>query len=680
MFKSDIVFFMIDRIRKFFLLTVNPDALPTNHGATLVANTAFLTVGVIGAIVLITALVLGEQDVVIVAATVGIVGAITGYVLWKNGHVVLATILHAGGLVFSGTIAFLGLQTIGGPTGILLLASVITAGGFLGWKGAIVDVLCVFCCGVAVLLFGDELRLLLGWSSEPFVLPEDLVQLFVFLSIPAWGAYVVAVDASNRQAWKSSYANKQRLEKVNAQLQQSQQQQAKVAALGLQALQDVPLKDIEDSCRDVFVEVVPNAECFWPPSKALTDEEIQALSLDVDIEYALFVDGLMQIISTRRLREALIAERARLASELQKEQRMESLSRMAGGVAHDFNNALMVVIGIGDDLLMTSSLTEKSKKGIETILSVSRHISDMTTQLLLFAKGLPIKESLVNVNQIVEGMTLVLQQMVPTGVTLSITVSETPAIVRLPLEQIERMVLNLVRNSSMAYEGRSQGHIQVVVYVERVENTLLKDVAVCIQVQDDGVGMDEQTLERAIEPYFSIRGSTGLGLSTVHGLIEQAGGVLEITSQVGKGSTVRLCMPATSEQDIKGTIKPLKHALRKGTILLIDDEPLVRSSVKVLLENLGWHVLSVSGREEAFSIVEQDVQLDVVVCDVRLNEESGFDLINKLQENGLTASVLYITGFATNATETLAQNENLLVKPFLSHDLNLAIQRLLEQV
>ena len=96
-------------------------------------------------------------------------------------------------------------------------------------------------------------------------------------------------------------------------------------------------------------------------NKILSDLEVQA-SLDVDVRTSLFVDGLMQIISTRRLREKLIAERARLAAELQKEQRLESLSRMAGGVAHDFNNALMVITGIGDDLLTTASLNEKSTK------------------------------------------------------------------------------------------------------------------------------------------------------------------------------------------------------------------------------------------------------------------------------------------------------------------------------
>ena len=132
---------------------------------------------------------------------------------------------------------------------------------------------------------------------------------------------------------------------------------------------------------------------------------------------------------------------------------MESLSRMAGGVAHDFNNALMVITGIGDDLLTTATLNEKSSKGIETMLSVSRHMSDMTTQLLFFAKGLPIKESPVDVNTIVNDMEGMLSQLLPSGVELTMSTTSEPVVVTLPPDQVERMVLNLVRNSSMAFEG-----------------------------------------------------------------------------------------------------------------------------------------------------------------------------------------------------------------------------------
>ena len=670
---------MTEWFRQFFALDVHPDRLPTNHGATLVANTAFATVGVIGLIIMCSALLLGEHIVVIAATGSGIGGALVGYQLWQRGYIVIATSLHAGGLVVAGALSFLGTQTIGGPTGILYLASVITAGGFLGRKGAVVDVAMVSLSGVLILVLGDDLRPLLGLSPEPFIPPESLVQLFVFFSIPAWGAYVVAVDTSNRQAWKAAFQNKQRLEKANLQLQQSQQQQAKVADLGLLALQDVPIQDIESMCRNVFIEVIPNGEELWSSEDTLTDQAVQSLSLDVDIEYALFVDGLMQIISTRRLREQLMAERARLASELQKEQRLDALARMAGGVAHDFNNALMVVTGIGDDLLTRSPLEPKTQKGIETILSVSRHISDMTTQLLLFAKGLPIKESLVDVNEVVSNMDAVLSQVVPDFVNLQITVSDRPVMVRFPLEQIERIVLNLVRNSSMAYEGLSQGLIQVSVGHQQMDGTQGKVSVVCLQVTDDGVGMDEDTRERAIEPYFSIRGSTGLGLSTVHGLVEQAGGIIKIQSQVGRGTTIQLLIPAALEAQQTLPFASLDSERRKGRVLLIDDEPLVRHSVQGLLENQGWAVLSVAGREGAESIVSQQIALAFVVCDVRLADELGFDLMNDLRHQGLNVPVLYITGFSTKNTERLNRNEQWLVKPFVSQDLRLAIERLLDE-
>ena len=674
---NGILVFMKEFFRQYFTLDSHPDQLPTNHGATLVANTAFATVGVIGLIILIPALIWGEHLAVAAAALFGVVGAINGHFLWHRGNIVLSTVLHAGGLVLAGNLALFGTQTIGGSTGILYLASVITAGGVLGVRGALIDIAAVFISGVLILFFGDTLRPMIGLSAEPFVPPETIVQLFVFFSIPAWGAYVVAVDLSNRQAWKSAFQNKQRLEKSNHQLQLSQQQQAKVADLGLMALQDVPLTQIEKACWTVFVDVIPNGEVLWPKDKRLSDIDVQALSLDVDIAYSLFVDGLTQIISTRRIREKLIAERARLAAELQKEQRLESLSRMAGGVAHDFNNALMVITGIGDDLLTTASPNEKCTKGIETMLSVSRHMSDMTTQLLFFAKGLPIKESPVDVNKIVQDMEEMLKQVLPSHVHLTILLAPDPAIVKLPPDQVERMVLNLVRNASMAFEGRENGFIKVSVSILNHHKDDMDSV--CIHVEDNGVGMDDETKERAIEPYFSIRGSTGLGLSTVHGLIEQAGGTLEIFSRLGEGTNIKLWIPMVQDDWLNTSVGLLKTTQHRGTALLIDDEELVRESVKLLLENLGWLVLDVGSRAKALEIVATDTTISLVVCDVRLGEEQGFEAVKELQTAGLDASILYITGYASRGNKRLPHNEHLLVKPFRGDELKAAIEKLLNE-
>ena len=646
--------------------------IPKNHGATLVANTAFATVFVIAMIVLIPALWFGVHPIVIQALATSMLGAILGFVLWRRGHIALATFLHAGGLVFTGSLAFLGTQSLGGAAGILLLASVITAGGFLGLKGAIIDASVVLFAGWTIILFGDDIRPYLDMGSEPYQVPEFLVNMFVLFSIPAWGAYVVAIDRSNRKAWHTALENKERLEVVNVQLQNSQQQQAKIADLGLLALQDISVQYLETLCQKVFVEFVPNGEEFWPPDVTLSAVELQKMSLLVPIEYSTFVDGLIQIITTRRLREELLQERARLASELQKEQRLESLSRMAGGVAHDFNNALMVVTGVAEDMLHHIDANPRSKKGVETILTVSRHIGDMTNQLLLFAKGLPLKKTPVDVSKMVCGMRSVLERVVPAQITLSIDAPDNDYRVLLPGDQVERIVLNLVRNSSMAFHEGAVGEI-------RVETNVSEDLRdIFIRITDNGMGMDAQTLERAIEPYFSVRGSTGLGLSTVHGLIQQAGGRMEIESTQGIGTTVSLWLPTVKDPLLDSDFEAVPSTGSK-LALLIDDETLVRQSVRLLLERLGWNVASCSNREEAESVLNTKLtDIEVVVCDIRLNNEDGFTLVDALKAQGLTSPVLYMTGYTSSIDYQLEGNEQLLVKPFQSEQLRLALEVLLE--
>lgn len=160
--------------------------LPANHGATSVANTAFATVFVIALIVLIPSLIWGAHPMVYFALLTSISGSIVGFTLWHRGHIVTATVLHAGGLIVTGVFTFIGTQTLGGATGILLLASVITAGGFLGLKGAVLDVLLGFFVLGLAYFFGDDLRTLLGFSQEPYVAPEYVLQLFV-LSVSQLG-------------------------------------------------------------------------------------------------------------------------------------------------------------------------------------------------------------------------------------------------------------------------------------------------------------------------------------------------------------------------------------------------------------------------------------------------------------------------------------------------------------
>ena len=215
--------------------------IPKNHGATLVAYTAFATVFLIAMMVLIPALWHGVHSLVVQALASSMVGAVLGFVLWRKGHIVLATTLHAGGLV-DWFFSLVGNSNTGRPGWDLLLASVISR-RVSGSKRAFVDTCGSFMGGV-ILLFGDEIRPYFDMSSEPYLPPEYLVNLFVFFSIPAWGGYVVAIDMSNRRAWHTAVENKERLEVVNRQLQNSQRQQAKIADLGLLAL-EMSVQEIE---------------------------------------------------------------------------------------------------------------------------------------------------------------------------------------------------------------------------------------------------------------------------------------------------------------------------------------------------------------------------------------------------------------------------------------------------
>ena len=266
-----------------------------------------------------------------------------------------------------------------------------------------------------------------------------------------------------------------------------------------------------------------------------------------------------------------------------------------------------------------------------------------------------------------------LKQVLPNFIELEIQSSPEEAVVTLSPDQIERMVLNLVRNSSMAFEGRRQGKITVSVSTSNEVGV----PSVCIAVNDNGVGMDEETKERAIEPYFSIRGSTGLGLSTVHGLIEQVGGTLEIFSRVGEGTMIKLWMPMSVETGDLTSVPLMERTTDMGTVLLIDDEELVRDAVKVLLENLGWRVIAVGNSQQAQDVVSKPVDIALIVCDVRLGDEQGFDVVNVLKQVGIEAPVLYITGYASRSHQGLQDNAHLLVKPFLSEDLDKAIQTVL---
>lgn len=644
-------------------------SIPSSHGATAVAQASFGTVVIVGLLLFIGALWTNQDLPVYLSLCAGIFGAIMGYALWQRKKFVIATSINAGGLLLSGFIVYIYTAKLTSPTGILLLASVITAGGLLGRKGAIVDICLAFLIITVGYFFGHDIRLLLQVEPNGYEVEESLMLIFIVSSIPSWGAYVVAIDASNRQAWQKYYVSNQKLLEQQKAITRAKKQQEEVANLGLFATGDASLQSIEQRCWQIVKNNFPQAEQEWGyliKNGGLSEEKISRIDVQ-DTSQQLFLSSLTQVLRARNLRESILLERAALANQLQREERLEALSRMAGGVAHDFNNALSLVVSIADEYASDPSLPPHVTAGTETILEATRHASELTKQLLLFSKGIPVENTPIKASDILYETLPILKRMLHNKGELLIDIQKSNHFINMRKENLQRIFFNLVQNAAESLH--KEGWVRIT--IEHSQDQLT------ISVIDNGEGMDASTKEKAIEPYFSGKEQTGLGLSTVHGLIEQVGGSLRIQSAKDIGSTITITIP--THEDSESSIQNNSPSMSKEkSVLLLDDEPFVRMAIEMFLRRLGWSVYCAGTRAEAMDYIHTPISL--IVCDIRLVDDTGYDVVKSLSANGLHAPVLYVTGYAGIQNTNKDRNNHLLIKPFRLHDLEKALQTVLDEV
>lgn len=621
------------------------------HGAHRVAAASFGTVMLVCVVLLIAVILLGEQEQssIIALIVVSLVGSAAGYLAWRNAFYRLATTMGSAGLLSAGLFTLVLSNTMGNATGILLLASVITAGGLLGWRAAVYDMIAVLVVVAIGWFWGPEIRLMLSIPLEGVQPSEFLVSLFVLTSVPCWGAYVVAIDASNRQAWQSEAASNTLLLQANAELEAKRQALARAVAeqetltrLGLLANGTASLEDLEQACRDAQREDEGPSEVF--------------------------LQGLEQVLATRRVRMRILDERAQLASRIQREQRLEALMRMAGGVAHDFNNALAVITAVAEALLKEETLSESLRQEVRIILQTVIHARGVTLGLVTFAKGLPRQNRSCAPGSLLQSMAPVLRRTLRGRAALDLPNSLPDTHVSMPADAMERVLINLVRNAASSMQ-KEDGTVSI-----HLKN--LGTGALSMQVRDDGHGMNTSTIEHAIEPYFSTWNGSGMGLAIVHGLIEQAGGRLHIDAKPDLGTTISIELPIRSP-----ALTSRRHPTQavaspaQRNILLIDDDVMVREAVAGMLEMQGWSVQEASQQQEAVDAFAAQ-KPDLIVCDLRLQNESGFDVTAELRARGATAPILFITGYMEQSQDILEDDYQVLVKPFTMKELRAAIQSL----
>lgn len=353
-------------------------------------------------------------------------------------------------------------------------------------------------------------------------------------------------------------------------------------------------------------------------------------------------------------------------------QKMEAVGQLTGGVAHDFNNLLMAIVGSLDLLRKRIPPDPRSERLIDNAIQAANRGATLTARMLAFARRQDLKLEAVDVVSLILGMQDLLAQSLGGAIRVKTAFAQKLGPVWADANQLELAILNLAVNARDAMP--SGGEIVIAAkeahMTERPDLGLPDGAYVCVSVTDTGEGMDEATLARATDPFFTTKGvgkGTGLGLSMVHGAVEQTGGRLFITSRKGEGTTVELWLPKAAQTARTGSPAPIRSAEPARpepgvTVLVVDDDELVLLSTVGMLEDLGYNVLAASGAAEALRLIRSAERLDLLLTDQAMPDMTGFELADAARSEIAALPVVIASGFA----ELPARSFDLprLAKPF----------------
>ncbi len=372
------------------------------------------------------------------------------------------------------------------------------------------------------------------------------------------------------------------------------------------------------------------------------------------------------------------AERERLRLQLYQSQKMESVGRLAGGVAHDFNNMLSVILGHIEIALREVETDADLRVDLMEIRDAAQRSAALTRRLLAFARRQTIDPQDVNLNEVVEALLKMLRRLSGESIDLIWRPSKPLATVLIDPTQVDQLLTNLVVNARDAIAGAGKVIIETE-EVELDETYRAQDPDfrpgryVALVVSDDGPGIDEVILPHIFEPFFtskSVGKGTGLGLATVYGIMRQNHGYAYVDSEVGRGTTFRLYFPA---RDVAPTVLPSTglepvRAEGQGTVLLVEDEKAVRKTTQKLLEYLGYKVLVADSAENALELaMEHHERLSLLLTDVVMPQMNGKELAEAIEERFPELKIVFMSGYSTKGLAqrgVLTEEVHFIQKPF----------------
>ena len=385
-------------------------------------------------------------------------------------------------------------------------------------------------------------------------------------------------------------------------------------------------------------------------------------------------------------------EREKLQLQLQQAQKMESVGRLAGGVAHDFNNMLGVILGYIEMSLAKIEPDHPLAGYMHQIRRAAERSSNLTRQLLAFARKQPVLPKVVDLNHMVEGMLNMLARLIGEDIDLVWLPGEGLGSVRIDPTQLDQVLANLCVNAKDSISGT--GRITIETGSARIDdiNTVIHPEArpgeyLRLTVSDNGCGMDRETQMQIFEPFFTTKETgkgTGLGLATVYGIVRQNEGFITVYSELGKGSSFKIYFPVCREK-AEAPVKPPEkvefHERRQETILLVEDEPAILEMTVLMLRELGYNVLSAATPGQAVEQAQNCPKpIDLLITDVVMPEMNGRDLAGKLLEIHPKMKRLFMSGYTADVIAyhgVLDQGVNFMQKPFTISELSAKVREVL---
>jgi two-component system, cell cycle sensor histidine kinase and response regulator CckA len=399
------------------------------------------------------------------------------------------------------------------------------------------------------------------------------------------------------------------------------------------------------------------------------------------------------ILMLQDITERMKAEEARekLQAQLIQAQKLETIGKLAGGVAHDFNNMLSVILGYTEIAMAQVNPGDALYNHLHEIQIAARRSADITMQLLAFARKQTIVPKVLDLNKAIEKALLMLRRLIGEDIELLWTPGSGIWLVKMDPVQVDQILTNLCINARDAIGG--VGRIRIETHNKTIDNACCQDYPnylsgayVMITVSDDGPGMNRETRDQIFEPFFTTKGvgeGTGLGLPTVYGIVKQNNGFIDVYSEPGSGTAFKIYLPRlTSEGDIEIDSEKNEKILKGGreTVLVVEDERSILNLAEKILRDLGYTVLTANSSDEAMSIVEQhEGRIHLLVTDVVMPEMSGRDLADKIKTSRPGIGTLFMSGYTANIISkwgVLDEDMHFMQKPFSINDLAEKVQEM----